>query len=220
MIEACIFDLDGTVINTVESLRYSISETMKHFGYPEIDEAHTKAFVGNGGRNLIRRALELNGNTSEEDVDKALEIYKGIFKENCTRDNTSYSGMKGTLHELKQQGIKLAVISNKSQERVDDCISKVYGDDLFDIVWGERSDIPLKPDPTGLKLLMKELKVFPEDCMYIGDGDTDMQAGIAAGCVTVGVAWGYRSPELLKKYDPHFMISRPVDLLTLIKYYV
>jgi len=220
MIEACIFDLDGTIINTVESLRYSASETLKTFGYPELSEEQTKAFVGNGGRNFIMRALKLNGNESEEDLEKAVAIYKEIFKANCTVGNTAYSGMKGTLHELKGQGMKLAVISNKSQERVEDCISKVYGDDLFDIVWGEREGIPLKPDPTGLMMLADELGVAIDDCMYIGDGDTDMQAGMAAGCVTVGVSWGYRPAEKLKRYDPQFMISRPVDLLTVIKYYV
>ncbi len=220
MIKACIFDLDGTIINTLESLRYSVSETLKRFGYPEIDEQHTKEFVGNGGRNLIRRALQLNGCSDPGTLEQAVAVYREVFRENCTRDNYSYPGMEETLRKLKGQGMKLAVISNKSQERAEDCIRKVYGDGLFDMVWGERPDIPLKPDPAGIIMLAQQLHTAPGDCMYIGDGDTDMQAGIAAGCITVGVAWGYRPPELLGQYGPHYMVTRPVDLLTVLKYYV
>lgn len=216
MIKACIFDLDGTIINTSESLRYSVSETMKCFGYPELDKEHTMSFVGNGGRNLIRRALALNGNNSENDLEKAHAIYKRIFKENCTRDNSAYAGMPEVLAELKKMGMKLAVISNKSQSGSENCVSKVYGKTLFDLVYGERPGVPLKPDPAGISALIEELNLKPEECLYVGDGETDMQGGNAAGCTTVGVTWGYRSREILEENGADYLIDDPKELLYLL----
>ena len=216
MIKACIFDLDGTVINTSESLRYSVSETMKSFGYQELSKEQTLKYVGNGGKNLIRRALAFNGNTNEDDLEKAHALYKKIFRENCTRDNEAYEGMPDVLKCLKEKGMKMAVISNKSQNGSEACVSKVYGDGLFDKVYGERPGIPLKPDPSGIIALIDELRIKPEECLYIGDGDTDMQGGNAAGCITVGVTWGYRSREVLEENNADHIIDKPKELLYLL----
>lgn len=212
MIKACIFDLDGTIINTEESLTQSVNETLGTLGYPGIDVTQTRAFIGCGGRKFVERALSVYVKPDDELIDKAFSKYKEIFAERCTYNNKAYEGMEETLSELKSQGIKLGVISNKSQEGVESCIHKVYGDTLFDYIAGEKKGVPLKPDPAGIINAVKALEVKPEECLYIGDGDTDMIGGKAAGCITVAVTWGFRTREFLEKYNPDYIIDRPEDL--------
>jgi len=217
MIKACIFDLDGTIINTVESLRYSVSKALEEFGYEGITEEQTKRFVGNGGRKLIQRAMEAHGVYDQKDIDKVLAVYRTVFGENCTRGNAAYEGMEYTLTKLKEQGIKLAVISNKAQDRVQDCIKKVYGTQMFDLAYGERPGVPLKPDPRAIIAIIDELGLKPEECLFIGDGDTDMEAGRAAGCTVVGVTWGFRTRDVLAQYKPDYLIDSALDLLDIVK---
>lgn len=218
MIRACIFDLDGTIINTMESLKYAVNESLRELGFPGTDQEHVRQFIGHGGRNLIKAAISLYTDPCEEDVDKAYKTYKRIFAECCTYANEPYEGVPEALNEFRKRGLKLAVISNKSQQGVEACIHKVYGDGLFDIVCGERPGIPLKPDPTGIIDLAEKLGVRPEECLYIGDGEPDMQGGRAAGCITVGVTWGFRPREALEIYNPDYMIDSMEDLVTITPY--
>ena len=218
MIRACIFDLDGTIINTLESLTYAVNESLKELGLPETDEEHVRSFIGHGGRNLIREAISMYSEPDEAAVDNAYRTYKKIFSECCTYGNVAYEGVPEALDEFKSRGIKLAVISNKSQEGVEACIHKVYGDELFDIICGERPGIPLKPDPAGIIALAEDLGVRTDECLYIGDGETDMQGGRAAGCITVGVTWGFRPREVLEENHPDYMIDSMEDLIPVIPF--
>ena len=215
-IKACIFDLDGTIINTVGSLRYCTSEAIALFGYPPVTDEEAMRFVGNGTRVLLRRSLEKYGDTDEEHYRKVITEYKRVFQTGCTRGNYVYEGLPEVLKSLKKQGIRLAVISNKPDEQTRKCVYDLYGRDLFELVYGEREGIPLKPDPTALKMLIAELGVEPSECLYFGDGDTDVNASNAAGCHTAAVTWGFRSREILEKCGPEFMIDRPEDILKLV----
>ncbi|MDO4938831.1 MAG: HAD-IA family hydrolase [Lachnospiraceae bacterium] len=218
MIRACIFDLDGTIINTLESLTYAVNKSLEELGYPGTDPEHVRSFIGCGGRNLIRKAVALYSNPDEDDIDDAYRTYKRIFAEWCTYGNTAYEGVPEALREFKARGIKLAVTSNKSQQGVEACIHKVYGEGLFDVIRGERPGIPLKPDPSTILKAAEELGVRPEECIYVGDGETDMEAGRAAGCLTVGVTWGYRPREVLEQYQPDCLIDHMEDLSMLIPF--
>lgn len=218
MIRACVFDLDGTIINTEESLVRAVNNTLIQLGYPETDREHVRMFIGHGGRQLIKSAVSLYTSPNEAAVDDAFKKYREVFAECYTYGNTAYEGVTETLHELKQRGIKLAVISNKSQEGVESCIHKVFGDSLFDAIAGEKPGIPLKPDPAGILAVIDELGVRPEECLYVGDGETDMQGGRAAGCVTVGVTWGFRTRDVLEAYHPDYMIDSMEDLIPLTPY--
>lgn len=216
MIKACVFDLDGTIINTEESLNQSVNETLATLNYPGIDLEQTRAFIGCGGRKFVERALSVHTQPDDELVDKAFKTYKKIFAERCTYNNKAYEGMEETLKELKKMGIKLGVISNKSQEGVESCVGKVYGDKLFDYVAGEKPGVPLKPDPEGILNAVGALEVKPEECLYVGDGDTDMIGGRAAGCITAAVTWGFRTREFLEKYEPDYIVDRPEDLYLIV----
>lgn len=216
MIKACIFDLDGTIINTLESLTYAVNESLRELGFPDTDVEHVRSFIGHGGRNLIRAAISMYSEPDEAAIDNAYRTYKRIFSEFCTYRIAAYEGVPETLDEIKSRGIKLAVISNKSQEGVDACIHKVYGDELFDIIWGERPGIPLKPDPAGIISLAGELGVKTGECLYIGDGETDMQGGRAAGCITVGVTWGFRPRTVLEENHPDYIIDSMDELMPIV----
>lgn len=218
MIKACIFDLDGTIINTEESLNQSINETLASLGYKGITLEQTRAFIGCGGRKFVERGLNVYTNPDNELIDSAYKKYKEIFAERCTYNNKAYDGMMETLLSLKERGMKLGVISNKSQQGVESCVHKVYGDTVFDYVAGEKPGVPLKPDPAGIINATGAMGVNPEECLYIGDGDTDMIGGRAAGCTTVAVTWGFRDREFLTEFNPDFVIDRPEELIDVLDF--
>lgn len=217
MIRACIFDLDGTIIHTLESIRYSMSKAVEKYGYPEATTEQARLFIGDGSRTLMQRYLIANGDDNETHIDESYEAYKAVFRENCTRGNRAYEGMPETLKKLKEMGIRLGVLSNKPDQRTRDCVYDIYGRELFDEVYGERDGIPLKPDPAGILSVMELLNVKGDEVLYFGDSDMDIEAGKAAGCHTVAVCWGYREEDLLKNHNPEIMIHNPSEIVQLLE---
>ena len=125
----------------------------------------------------------------------------------------AYEGIREVLAELKARGVKLAVVSNKGQEQASENIEYVFGKDYFDLILGEREGIPRKPDPAGPLYAAKTLGVLPAECLYLGDTNTDMRTGAAAGMDTAGVTWGFRSREELEAFCPRYMIGKPLEIL-------
>lgn len=213
MYKACVFDLDGTTLYTVEAIRYSISKAISMFGYPQVNEEETKTFIGDGSRTMIERAMKwANNDYDEERIEKAYQEYIRIFKENCMRDVRPYDGLVGILTKMRVDGLKLGIISNKPDARTKDNIYGTYGRYFFDVVYGEREGIPLKPAPDGIINVLDELGVKPEDTLYFGDSDMDMNAGRAAGCTTVACLWGYRPREVLEKCNPDYVLEKVSDM--------
>jgi len=217
LIKICVFDLDGTLLNTLFALQRSVGLALEKFGYPEIDIPHIKKFVGTGGYNLIRKTLLYFGDSELKNLDEAYRIYGEKFRENCNYMVKPYEGMPEVLQQLKKDGILTTVLSNKQQERVEDNIFSTYGKNVFDRVYGERKGIPLKPDPSSLLSLLEEFGVKPEECMYFGDTATDMETGTGAGAVTVGVLWGFREREELEKFHPYAIIDEPSEIPSLVR---
>lgn len=216
MIKACVFDLDGTLLDTLFALSDTMSRVMRELGFKEIDIEHTKKFVGDGYENFVEKSLIYVGDKELKNKEEACRRYIEIFKENSLNGVRLYEGIDMVLDILKQKGIKLAVLSNKPQNRVEDNIYHFFGKDLFDKVYGEREGIKRKPDPTALAMLLDELGVENHECLYFGDTDTDMKTGKAAGVLTVGVLWGFRDEEELSFYMPEHIISNPRRILDLI----
>ena len=214
--KACIFDLDGTIIYTIDSIKYSVNEAIVPEGLPPITDEETMAFIGNGTRELMVKVFGKYQLTDEAKMKRCCDGFDRIFAENCTRDNRAYEGMQTVLETLKADGIRLGVLSNKPDPRTKECVRKVYGDNLFDAVYGARDEVPMKPDPAGILEIMKEFGVTGEETLYIGDGDTDMISGKAAGCHTVAVLWGYRSEKILQSFAPEHVIRTPEEILNLI----
>jgi len=212
LIRGAVFDLDGTVLNTVPALKKSMDLALREFGLGEVTEDEVKVFVGNGSLNYVKRAFGKFGIHDPETVAKAAETYRKHFAVNCMYGVQPYEGVPEALAFLKKQGLKLAVLSNKPQQQTEDNIFPVYGRELFDLVTGERPDVPLKPDPRGLRMTLDTLGLRAEECLYFGDTRMDMETGVKGGCVTVGVLWGFRGPAELAEQHPYAIISTPFEI--------
>lgn len=217
MYKACIFDLDGTLTDTLESLTYSVNETLKELKLPVITSEQCKAFVGSGARHLIACALKASGDEKLELLEKAMEVYGRIFKVNCTYRVAPYEGIEGMLAKLKEEHIKLSVLSNKPHMQTLDVVHSFFGEDMFSHVQGQQEGVPRKPDPTAALLIAKKLGAKSEECVYIGDSDVDMQTANAAGMVSVGVTWGFRSKEVLAAHGAMHTIDQPEELISIMK---
>lgn len=209
--KACIFDLDGTLADTLASLHDSVNQTLMQMGLSGISEEACRRFVGNGARYLMEQALTEAGAKTDR-IDEAMAVYKKIFARNCHYKVTPYEGVVPMLHMLKKQGIKLGVLSNKPYDQAVDVVKALFGDTLFDYVQGQREDVPRKPHPDGIFLSAKMLAVPLEDCLYIGDSEVDVQTGRSACVRTIAVSWGFRTKEELKKAGACDMIDRPQQL--------
>lgn len=212
MYKACIFDLDGTLLNTIHALTKSVNQMLEYFHYPPIDDVLCKQFVGEGYKKLVERALKHGGDSELVHYEEALQVYQQVFEGCCMYKVAPYDGIKQLLERLKQQGIKTAVLSNKPHDRTVDNIEGIFGKGYFDCVYGQREGIKRKPDPEGALLEAEEMDVKPEECLYIGDTSTDMQTGIAAGMDTVGVLWGFRSRDELEAFHPCLLAKTPEDI--------
>lgn len=217
MYKACIFDLDGTLTDTLESLTYSVNATLKELGLGQITPDQCKAFVGHGARRLIEDSLKAAGDETASKIEEGMEAYGRIFKKNCTYHVKPYDGIVDMLDELKKMGVKLAVLSNKPHLQTKDVVKTFFEDGTFVVVQGQRDDVPRKPDPTGLYMILEELGVSKEECLYIGDSDVDMRTGGFAGVDTIGVPWGFRSKEVLKESGATYIIEKPEKIISIVK---
>lgn len=219
MYKCCIFDLDGTLLDTIEAIAYSTNLTLADFGYGPIETEKYKFLVGDGAGKLIERALLLKGDKELTHYNAALELYQKYFKIYCMQSVKPYDGIPELLEALKQEGIKIAVLSNKPHPRTLDNIESVFGTGYFDHVQGEleAQGVKRKPDPSGVFCVMKALAMEKEDCLYIGDTNTDMMTGENAGLDTVGVTWGFRPEEELVSFHPAYIVHHPSEILKIVK---
>lgn len=212
MYKCCIFDLDGTVINSIYALNRTINLMLERLGYAPVDEEHTKIFVGDGYKKFVERALIYSGDRQLSRLDKALQVYEEVFPQNCLYRIEAYEGMKELLEYLKGRGIKIAVLTNKAHAQAVENIETVYGKGFFDLITGEHQGLKRKPDPAGALHTAKTLGVKPEECLYLGDTNTDMKTGIAAGMDTVGVTWGFRDRKELEAFKPRYIVDTPWEI--------
>lgn len=211
--KACIFDLDGTLTDTLESLAFSVKETLKEMGLPQITTDECRSFVGNGARYLMERALEAAGDRELSRIEEGMEVYGRIFDENCTYLVTPYEGITETLKQMKDKGIKLAVLSNKPHQQTQKVVERIFGEDVFDCVQGQKEGIARKPDPDGIYRLLEEMQAGREECLYVGDSEVDVETGRNAGVRMVGVSWGFRSREVLRAAGAGTIIDSPEELM-------
>lgn len=213
MIKACIFDLDGTLTNTLESLTYSVNETLKEMGYPAITSEQCRQFVGNGARVLMERALKASGDEGLTRIEEGMQIYGRVFGENCNYHVAPYGGVVTMLNELREKQIHLAVLSNKPHRQTVDVVETFFGRDMFEVIQGQCDGIPRKPDPEGVYRILKQLGAAPGEGIYLGDSEVDMRTGKAAGLLTIGANWGFRSREILESSGADATIDHAEELL-------
>ena len=211
--KACIFDLDGTLTNTLESMTYSVNLTLKEMGLSQITKDQCRMFVGNGARVLIEESLKVSGDPKASRIEEGMKIYGRIFDQNCTYHVTPYEGIPEMLKALKDRGIHLAVLSNQPDRQTVKVVKEIFGDNIFDYAQGQKDGIRRKPAPDGVWYLMEQMQVSKEECLYIGDSEVDAATGKNAGLKTIGVLWGFRDRKTLETAGADHLIERPEELL-------
>lgn len=215
MIKLVIFDLDGTLLETVGDLAASCNAVLRRYGLPEHDYAAYRRFVGNGVRKLCERALPEQWRT-EAQIDRIRDEFVAYYTAHIDCHSYAYEGISYLLEELVARGIKVAVVSNKFQQGTDLLIRKFFPEIPFVAVFGNRPEVPLKPDPAADLEVLRLAGVAPEEALHLGDTASDIRAAKAAGIGAVGVSWGFRSREELLEAGADRVIDRAEELLAMV----
>ncbi len=213
MKQAVIFDLDGTLLNTLGDLRAATNHALAVRGLAPRSMDEIRRFVGNGIRLLICRAMPEG--TSDAEIDAALEDFKAYYAAHIHDHTVPYDGIPQLLTALRKRGMKVAVLSNKIDSASQELIAYFFLGKT-DVVFGERVGVPRKPDPTSCQMVMQQLGVQPEQVLYVGDSGTDMQTAKHAGLYAVGVTWGFRSREVLTENGADVLVDSPEQILQII----
>ncbi len=214
MIKCCIFDLDGTLLNTLSTITYYVNKTLEQEGLSPITEEECKYFVGDGPELLIRRALASKGYLNDGGVLRILKKYKENYSASPLWLTEPYEGVMDMLRDLSEKGIACAIISNKQHEAVIPVVRSFFKD-LITLARGAMAGVPLKPKPDAVYMMLNELGVLPEEVVYVGDTGVDMQTGRAfSAAKTIGVTWGFRDQQELVKSGADVVVSSTAELLS------
>jgi phosphoglycolate phosphatase len=210
-----IFDLDGTLLDTIQDLSDSVNAVLNKRGYPLFTVNDYKYFVGRGMDELIKTVMEKSGIDSElfEEF-KADYVLEYGFR--CRTNTRIFDGMMNVLNQLREKGLKLAILSNKPHFQTEEVVDFYFKDFNFDLVYGKKPEFRIKPYPESALDMIKKLNLAKEDVLYVGDTNTDIQTAINAGFTSVGVLWGFRTRSELEEAKADYIIENPSDLLNII----
>lgn len=208
-----IFDLDGTLLNTIADLAAATNQALQHYGYPTHEVEAYRFFVGNGINKLFERALPETERT-EENILKIRSQFVPYYDTHNADLSRPYPGIPELLRTLQQKGIKIAVASNKYQAATRKLITHYFPEINFVEVLGQREGIPAKPDPCIVHDIIAKTGVKQEEALYVGDSNVDMQTAHNAGVTAVGVAWGFRPRTELEALHPAHIIENAEELLS------
>lgn len=214
MKKLCIFDLDGTLVNSIEDIAFAVNRGLRIMGLPERPLSAFNLFVGDGMYKLCERALPEN---SKERVQELLTLYNDYYIEHCCVLTKPYDGIPQVLEELKLYGIKIAVLSNKPHPQTMNVIEKLFGDDIFDYVLGQKPEFPVKPNPAALLHVLESVGVSRDASVNIGDSNVDIILGRNSGIDSIGAAWGFRGREELIDAGAERIADTPSQICDLIK---
>lgn len=211
MIRTIIFDLDGTILDTIQDLTNAVNYTLNQFKLPNITSVEAKSFLGYGASYLLNQAKKM----CPVQTDELLKVYIPYMESHNQIESQPYEGIMDLLNELKGK-YRLGIVSNKHQEALDMVVDK-YFKGYFDIVIGDQVNQPKKPDPYPLLKAIQYLDSSIDETLYIGDTEVDLKTAKSAHVKVVAVTWGFRSLDELKKENPNFIIDEPKQLMDLIK---
>lgn len=206
-----IFDLDGTLIDTIADLAFSTNYALKACGFPTHETDEYRFFVGNGIRKLFERALPEDART-EENILRIRDLFLPHYDLHNIDQSTPYPGMPELLERLQEAGYLLAVASNKHQSATEKIIPALFPQIHFHPVFGQREGIPVKPDPAIVKNILQITGINREETLYVGDSGVDMQTARNAGVTVCGVTWGFRPRNELQSYAPNYFADTPNDI--------
>ncbi|MDR1543134.1 MAG: HAD family hydrolase [Prevotellaceae bacterium] len=207
-----IFDLDGTLLNTIEDLANSVNFALAQYNFPQHSVEEYNFMVGNGVKNLILRALPENVRYNRDVFEMVHHEFLKHYSKNADKFTKPYDGIVVLLEKLQKNGFMLAVASNKIHEATVPLVKKYFPTINFVAVFGQRPDFPIKPDPLLVKEILKIAQVQLSDTLYVGDSCVDMQTAKNADVQAIGVTWGFRPRVELEEYSPNYIVDNTVEL--------
>lgn len=213
MYKLAVFDMDGTILDTLEDLKDSTNFALEKCGYPTRSYDEVRRFVGNGIRKLIERAVP-EGLTTEQ-IDRVHEVFTEHYKVHCADKTKAYDGIKPLLEKLRASGVKTAVVSNKADYGVQE-LCKEYFDGLFDYAVGEREGIRRKPAPDAVNEALRVLGIDKSEAVYIGDSDVDFETAKNAELPCISVLWGFRDEEFLREKGATLFVRDPAEIYDIV----
>ncbi len=208
-----VFDLDGTLLDTLGDLRNSVNFALEKNGLPERSTEEIRSFVGNGIRLLMERSVPVN--TPIEILDKCFIDFKQHYRENSAVLTKPYDGILDLLNTLKAENIKLSVVSNKADFAVKALVEE-YFPGIFDCAYGEKEGIKRKPYPDSVFAVLNEMGANPKKTVYVGDSEVDIETSKNANLPCIAVTWGFRDKKVLKELKPEYIIDKPIEIKDII----
>ena len=213
-IKAVVFDLDGTLLDTLEDLTDSVNAALCQYGYPQKTIEQIRTYVGNGIRNLIIRCID--GGETNPDFEKVFHEFRKHYKRNCQNKTKPYDGVYKLIQKLKADGIKLAIVSNKADFAVKE-LNEFYFKEFQIIAIGEREGIARKPAPDTVNEALRELGVEPDYAVYVGDSEVDIQTAANAKMLCISVLWGFRKKTFLMEHHAEYFAETPEEVYQILK---
>lgn len=215
--EAVIFDLDGTLLDTLDDIASACNQALQDFGCTPVDRELYKQLVGYGARNLVTTAVRLSRpDWNSEQIEPIYQVYRQIYAVGWHNQTVIYPGIVDLLRQLRAAGLKLAVLSNKPHDSTEAMIEHYFPKDLFDLSYGQLDPYPTKPDPTLALVIAEKLGVKPSATALAGDSGSDMQTAVNAGMSGLGVLWGFRQAAELLENGAAFLASNATELSQLL----
>ncbi len=212
MIKAVIFDLDGTLANTLSDLQKAMNKMLEHFSYPQRNTRQILSAICYGQREFVIRSMPQDLRNDSALIDICQAYYASCYNE-CYNDSTQpYEGIISCLEALKEAGLKVAVVTNKAQDHAENVCEKCFGKGYFDALIGGGSGYPAKPSPESAFKAAEIMEVRSFECVFVGDSDVDIQTGKNASMLTVGVSWGYREQSVLEAAGADIIASNALQL--------
>jgi phosphoglycolate phosphatase len=208
-----IFDLDGTLVDTLDDLTAAMNASLEKLGCPQRNPDECRQMIGHGLRMFAARAL---GPDRQELTDELVTTMVAYYQEHCLGRTRVYEGLDLVVEVLKDRGVRLAVLTNKNQSPAQKITQHYFGADLFDPIVGAGSDRTPKPDPETTLKILSQWSLTAEEVLFVGDSEPDMQTAKAAGLKAIGCEWGFRSPEVLTEAGADILISHPQQIMDLI----
>lgn len=212
MKKGCLFDLDGTLVDSLTDLALSVNEVLKHHHLPTYAISEYNQLVGNGVKKLIERALPAD---KQYLLEECLEEFQKIYEEHCLDYTKPYKGMKELLDVLKDDGIQLAVVTNKPHHLAIKIVENLFPN-VFTTILGQQDLYPIKPHPESTFIALMSMKLRKEECFFIGDSNVDIQTGYQADMDTIGVSWGFRGREELEAEGATYVVDYPHEIKEII----
>lgn len=211
--KAVIFDMDGTILNTLEDLKNATNYSLRQFGMPERSLEEVRMFVGNGIRKLVERAVP--SGTPKEKIAQVFDVFLEYYEIHSADNTSPYPGILELVEKLKKSGIKTAVSTNKADVPAQE-LGREYFNGIFDLIVGQQDGLKVKPAPDSVNKILSILDIQKKDAIYIGDSDVDVQTAKNSGLDFIGVSWGFRGREFLEKNGAKNIVDNANEILDLV----